>query len=119
MHDVRMTFTVRRFGEAYLQAIDRADELLAAFPNLVVDPQARRRRRARALLTTALDSVEAGERQGAARCLREAARLYPRIVFDVRFATGLAALGGGRAASRVLRQARYRVHHSGIRLHRR
>ena len=28
MHDVRMTFTVRRFGDAYLQAIDRADALL-------------------------------------------------------------------------------------------
>ena len=119
MHDVRMTFTVRRFGEAYLEAIDRADGLLAEHPEIVVDPRARRRRRARALLTTALDCFEASDRRAGARRLREAVRLYPRVVFDVRFVTGLAALAGGRLASRALTQARYRVHHSGIRLHRR
>ena len=119
MHDVRMTFTVRRFGDAYLQAIDRADALLEESPQLVVPSSTRRRRRARALLTTALDCFEAGERHSGARRLRQAVRLYPRIVLDVRFPTGLAALVGGRRVSAALRRARYHVHHRGIRLHRR
>ncbi len=119
MHDVRMTFTVRRFGDAYLQAIDRADALLEESPQLVVPSSTRRRRRARALLTTALDCFEAGERHSGARRLRQAVRLYPRIVLDVRFPTGLAALVGGRRVSGALRRARYHVHHRGIRLHRR
>ena len=119
MHDVRMTFTVRRFGEAYLQAIDRADALLAQQPGIVVPARLRRRRRARALLTTALDRLEGGDRRGGAQCLREAVRLHPRVVFDVRFPTGLVALVGGRRVSGALRRARFRVHHSGIRLHRR
>ena len=119
MHDVRMTFTVRQFGDGYLQTIDRADELLGAFPNIAVSPRLRRRRRAQALLTTALDCFEVGERRSGALLLREAVRLYPKIVLDVRFPTGLVALVGGRRVSGALRRARYEVHHRGIRLHRR
>ncbi len=119
MHDVRMTFTVRSFGEAYLQAIDQADALLAESPQIVVPSRTRRRRRARALLTAALDSFESGDRRAGAERMREAARLHPSIVLDVRFPTGLVALVGGRRVSGALRRARYHVHHSGIRLHRR
>ena len=119
MHDVRMTFTVRHFGAAYLQTLDRADELLGEFPNIAVSPRLRRRRRAQALLTTALDCFEAGERHSGALRLRQAVRLYPRIVLDLRFPTGLVALVGGRRVSGALGRARYEVHHRGIRLHRR
>jgi glycosyltransferase involved in cell wall biosynthesis len=118
-HDVRMTFTVRHFGEAYLQVLDRADQMLEELPRIHVSPRLRRRRRAQALLTAALDSLESGDRRACRDRLREAVRTYPRIVFDVRFATALAALATGKWSSRVLARARYRVHHRGIRLHRR
>jgi glycosyltransferase involved in cell wall biosynthesis len=119
MHDVRMTFTVRHFGQAYLQVLDRADQMLAELPRIHVSPRVRRRRRARALLTAALDALESGDRRTGRQHLREAVGHYPRIVFDVRFATGVAALAAGKVSSRALARARYAVHHRGIRLHRR
>ena len=119
MHDVKMTFTVRHFGEAYLQTIDRADELLLEYPNLRVEPRIRHRRRAAALLTSALDSFEANERSAAVARLREAVRLYPRIVLDPRFGASLIVFATGRRGARTLARARYFVHHQGIRLHRR
>jgi glycosyltransferase involved in cell wall biosynthesis len=119
MHDVRMTFTVRHFGQGYLQAIDRADQLLADFPQIRVEPRLRRRRRAQALLTTALDALESGDRHAGRRRLREAVRLYPRIAADVRFSTAMLALVAGRAGTRALARARFFVHHREIRLHRR
>ena len=119
LHDVRMTFTVQHFGEAYLQMIDRADEMLAALPDVDVPLRLRRRRRAQALLTTALDVLESGDRRAGWRSLKAGVRCYPRIVFDVRFVTGLAALVAGRRGSQALKRARYAIHHAGIRLHRR
>jgi glycosyltransferase involved in cell wall biosynthesis len=119
MHDVKMTFTVRHFGEAYLQTIDRSDELLLEYPNLRVEPRIRHRRRAAALLTSALDSFEANERSAAIARLREAVRLYPRIVLDPRFGASLIVFVTGRRGARSLARARYFVHHQGIRLHRR
>lgn len=119
MHDVRLTFTVRRYGASYLQAIDRADALLTESTEIVVPANRRRRRRARALLTTALDCFEAGERRSGAQHLRQAVRLHPRVVLDVRFPAGLAALIGGRPVAGALQRARYHVQHRGIRLHRR
>ncbi len=119
LHDVRMTFTVRSFGEAYLQTIDRSDELLVEYPNLRVEPRVRHRRRAAALLTAALDSFEAGNRKAGAQRMREAVRLSPRITFDARFGLGLAALVAGRRGAPALARARYYVHHREIRLHRR
>jgi glycosyltransferase involved in cell wall biosynthesis len=119
MHDVRMTFTVRHFGEAYLQMIDWADALLEELPRIHVPERVRRRRRAQALLTSALDVLETGDRRTGWRHLRDGVRCYPRIVFDVRFVTGLAALAAGKSSSRALTRARYAVHHRGIRFHRR
>jgi glycosyltransferase involved in cell wall biosynthesis len=119
LHDVRLTFTVRQFGEAYLQIIERADAMLADLPEIHVAPRVRRRRRAQALLTSALDVLEAGDRRTGLRLLRKAVRQYPRIVLDLRFATSLAALVAGKAASRALMRARFAVHRRGLRLHRR
>jgi ribosomal protein S18 acetylase RimI-like enzyme len=119
MHDVRMTFKVRHFGTAYLEVLDRADQMLEELPRIHVAPRMRRRRRAQALLTAALDSIEEGDSRTARRELREAVGIYPRIVFDLRFATGVIALATGRRSSRALARARYEVHHRGIRLHRR
>jgi len=119
MHDVRMTFTVRQFGKAYLETIDRADELLAERPQLRVAPRVRRRRRAQALLTTALDAIESGDRHAGGRRMAEALRLYPRVAVDVRFPTAILAFLAGRSGRRALAKARYFVHQRGIRLHRR
>jgi glycosyltransferase involved in cell wall biosynthesis len=119
MHDVRMTFTVRHFGKGYLEVLDRADQMLEELPRLHVSPRLRHRRRAQALLTAALDSIEEGERSTAREVLREAVRTYPRIVFDLRFPTGVVALLTGKRSSRALARARYEVHHRNIRLHRR
>jgi hypothetical protein len=118
LHDIRMTFTVRHFGGAYLQMVERTDEMLAELPQIHVSERVRRRRRAQALLTSALDVLESGHRGTGRRYLRDAVRTYPRIVLDVRFVTGLAALLAGGRASRALVRARYAVHHRGIRLHR-
>ena len=119
MHDVRMTFKVRQFGTAYLQVLDRADQMLEELPRIHVAPRLRKRRRAQALLTAALDSIENGDRPAARRQLREAVRTYPRIAVDLRFLTGVVALAVGRRSSRALARARFEVHHRGIRLHRR
>jgi glycosyltransferase involved in cell wall biosynthesis len=119
MHDVRMTFTVRHFGKGYLEVLDRADQMLEELPRIHVPARLRHRRRAQALLTAALDSIEEGDRTSARRELREAVRIYPRIVFDLRFATGVVAVVIGKGSSRALARARYEVHHRGIRLHRR
>lgn len=119
MHRVRMTLTVRHFGRGYMQILDCAEALLAEHPELHVDSRLRRRRRAQALLIMALDHLEDGDRRAGWRRLREAIRIYPRAVFDVRFPTGVAALIGGKLGLRALTRARYFVRLHDVRFHRR
>jgi hypothetical protein len=119
MHDVRMTFKVRHFGTGYLEVLDRADQMLEELPQIRVPARLRHRRRAQALLTASLDSIEGGDRRAARQQLRDAVKMYPRIVFDLRLVTGLVALALGKRSARALARVRFEVHHRGVRLHRR
>lgn len=118
IHDIRETFTLRRYGGSYLEILDYADELIAReLPDLELPSRLRRRRRARAHLTRALDDVEDGKRRRAVTHLLRAVRIHPASLFDVRFVGGLGAVALGRAGSRVLEKARRSVRRRGLSLH--
>jgi glycosyltransferase involved in cell wall biosynthesis len=119
IHDVRATFELRNYGASYLQILDYADELIPReLPSARIPPRLRRRRRARAHLTSALDAlVEAGRRPALAHLLK-AVRMHPPSVFDARFVGGLGALALGPAGPEMLRRARRFVLRRGLSLHR-
>jgi hypothetical protein len=119
IHDVRATFELRNYGAAYLQIIDYADELIPrALPGVKIPARLRRRRRARAHLTSALDALLDAGRRAALGHLLKAVRIHPPSLFDVRFVGGLGALALGPAGPGALRRARRFVFRRGLSLHR-
>jgi hypothetical protein len=66
----------------------------------------RRRRRADAVLSAALDAVEAGERREALRLLRRGLGVSPRAAANPRLAVVLAVAAGGRRLHGPLTRAR-------------
>jgi glycosyltransferase involved in cell wall biosynthesis len=110
VHDGSVTTTawVNSFkGEMRLGYFDYAERAIdAARPDLVPH-QMRRRRRAAATLTIAVDELQAGRAANARRLLRQAVRLHPPIVLDPRVALlALLVLVGPRAAGVVYRARR-------------
>jgi glycosyltransferase involved in cell wall biosynthesis len=119
IHDVRETFSLRRYGGSYLEITDYADELLAReLPTVEIPARVRHRKRARAHLTIALDEVEDARRRSAVRHLGRAIRTHPASLFDARFAGALGGLVLGPAGPRALGKARRFVLRRGLSLHR-
>ena len=119
IHDVRATFALRDYGASYFQILDYADEMIPrVLPGARIPARVRNRRRARAHLTSALDSLVVAGRRPAFKHLVAAVRVHPASVFDVRFVGGLGALALGPAGPEALRRARRFVLRRGLSLHR-
>lgn len=118
IHDVRATFELRNYGASYLQIIDYADELIPrVVPGAKIPGRLRRRRRARAHLTSGLDALIEDRRRAALAHLVKAVRIHPASAFDVRFVGGLGVLALGPAGPAALRRARRFVLRRGLSLH--
>jgi glycosyltransferase involved in cell wall biosynthesis len=119
MHDVRVTFVVRRYGRAYVDILERAEELISEQrPDIEIPACLRQRRHSQALLVCALDAVEDGRRRQGLDLVREAIRVYPRSVVDIRAPLAVAAAALGRPGRRLLGRARLAVQRRGLRFHR-
>jgi glycosyltransferase involved in cell wall biosynthesis len=118
MHPGSVTSGLSEYGRFALETVDRLDAVVDATDPALVPAPLRRRRRAGALLTMALDATERGEGKAARRLVRDAVKLHPRAVLDPRVpvSVGLGALGP--LGTPVLPYARelQRRHH--IRVHR-
>ncbi|MDQ1741601.1 MAG: hypothetical protein QOE53_3253, partial [Pseudonocardiales bacterium] len=105
VHDGTVTTTARvnSFkGEMRLGYLDYAERAIDAARPELVPRQMRRRRRAAATLTVAADELQAGRVANARRRLREAVRLHPAIVLDLRVVVlATLVLIGPRAAGAV------------------
>jgi glycosyltransferase involved in cell wall biosynthesis len=112
-HDGQTTFRARNLGAEWLELLDHFDELAASRPDLRVTA----RRRASALLSTALDAIEERRPGDGWDRLRDALRVHPPSAFDPRVAAGLLALALGPLSPPVLGRARRFAHRRGLRLH--
>ena len=109
MHDLRATITVRRNGRAYLEILERADELIDdQRPDIEIPTRLRRRRRSQALLVCALDAVEDGRRRQSLDLVGEAIRTYPRSIVDLRVPLAVATAMLGRPGRGLLGRGRWR-----------
>lgn len=101
LHGHTVTSATRKHGLELLRTVDRYDKLIAE-QGVSVAPDLLGRRRANALLTLALDSLQDGERRKAAGMFRDALRVHPRSALDPRVSTVLALLVGGAPARRIV-----------------
>jgi glycosyltransferase involved in cell wall biosynthesis len=110
-HDEQISGSAGQADE-FLRLYDRIDERLAARRPEVRPPAGERARvRARLLLSSAFDALEAGDGAAARAALRRARSTRRSAVLDPRFAVAaLTALGGrpARALLSAARRARYR-----------
>ena len=89
-------------GQMRLDYLDYAERAIDATRPDLVPRQMRRRRRAAATLTVAVDELQAGRAANARRRLRDAVRLHPPIVLDPRVVLlAVLVLAGPRAADVV------------------
>lgn len=101
LHAHTVTSATRKHGLELLRTVDRYDELIAE-QGVAVEPDLKRRRRANALLTYALDCVQAGEQRAAVGMVRDALRVHPPCLADLRVPTVFALLVGGAPARHLL-----------------
>jgi hypothetical protein len=96
-----------RWGERKVVYEDAIAELLEQeAPHLALAPRVRRRRRADAFFSAALDAVESGDRQSALKLLGRGLRVSPAAVANPRLAVVLAVAAGGDALRPRLTRAR-------------
>ena len=107
----------RRTGVMWMSFLDVVEPMLDRTLPGVVPVALRRRRRARALLTCALDSLQAGEHDEGRRHLTAAVRTDPRSLTDVRVPAILLLLGAGGRAVPWLAQGRRIQHRYAIPVH--
>ena len=107
----------RRTGAMWMSFLDVVEPMLDRTLPGVVPVALRRRRRARALLTCALDSLQAGEQDDGRRHLTAAVRTDPRSLTDVRVPAILLLLAAGGRAVPWLAQVRRIQHRYGIPVH--
>lgn len=106
-HGTNVSSMATALGEARLRFLDQAEALIRReLPELELPVRLRERRRARFLVTCALDALEQGRRGPAAGYLRASLRVYPLSVLDPRLAGALVTLHGGPPARDVLARAR-------------
>ena len=105
-----VTAEERRTGRLWLEFLDAVEPFIDhALPG-AVSPAARRRRRAGALLTAALDELQAGRRRSAGARLGQALRHRPASALDVRVPTILLLTLVGPRAGRWLARVRQLQH---------
>jgi glycosyltransferase involved in cell wall biosynthesis len=112
-HAAQTTFVARDLGLEWLRLLDHFDELGGTDPALRVTA----RRRAGALLSAALDTLESRRPEAGWRFLAAAVRAHPLSALDPRAGAALVALALGPASAPLLGRARRFVHKRGIRLH--
>ena len=113
IHTTQQTYG-ERWGERKILLEDVLDEILAtSAPELRLPEPARRRRRADAHMSAALDAVETGRRRDALRLLVEGLRIRPATVANPRLGTVLLALPFGAQAQPLLMRARRAVRRRG------
>jgi glycosyltransferase involved in cell wall biosynthesis len=118
LHDNKMTYNLRHWGEDWLNFLEHAEAMLAReLPGLRLDPDVRRRRWSHALLSAALDALEQGAPRTAITYLRRGLRVRPLAVLDLRVPGALAALALGESGRRGTSRARFFIHRHAIRTH--
>jgi GT2 family glycosyltransferase len=87
----------------HLRLVDHLDGLLrTSYPELRLPERVRRRLKADRLLSAALDASENGQGRLAVRRIASAARLAPRALVSKRGLAAVAAVAGGKTATRRL-----------------
>lgn len=113
-HDLQTTFKVRNTGDEWLRLLDHFEQLAAAQSPALRIAQ---RRRSGALLSTALDALEARRPAAAWRLALSGLRMHPASVFDPRLGAAVVGLALGPFGAPLLARARERAHRRGIRMH--
>jgi glycosyltransferase involved in cell wall biosynthesis len=97
IHDIQRQSRMHEHAPDHLRLIDHLDALLAQnLPELRLPAATRRRRKADAVMSTALDAVGRDQTMLAVRRIAAAARLDPRTLATRRAAAAVAATVGGR-----------------------
>jgi hypothetical protein len=113
IHTTQQTYG-ERWGERKILLEDVLDEILAtSAPDLRLPEPERRRRRADAHMSAALDAVESGSRRDALRLLAGGLRIRPAAVANPRLAAVLLSLPLGRRSRPLLIRARRAVRRRG------
>lgn len=117
LHAGSVTSAIRDQGRIALQTVDYLDAAVDGVDRALVPPALRHRRRAGALLTSALDAMEVGDVAQARAHLGEALRLHPPAVADPRVPVLSVLLSfGGRGRTALARgRALQERHH--LRIH--
>lgn len=119
IHPASVTSTMRSYGQAWLDFVERADEIIARdLPAALPPLRFRRRRRSAALLTCALDAYQEGRMSDAAGFLRRALRTYPRSLLDPRVPALLMLLASGGRGRRALERTRVLQRRYHLQVHR-
>jgi glycosyltransferase involved in cell wall biosynthesis len=109
VHAGSVTSSEQRWGMETLKILDRFERLVAReLPDVDWPERDRRRRRAGAHLTEAVDMIAADEPEAARRHLRAALGSQPLSAFDPRVAGVMAVLVAGRPGRRALESFRRR-----------
>jgi hypothetical protein len=117
LHAGSETSAIREQGRTALQTVDYLDAAVDQVDPALVPRAARHRRRAGALLTCALDAMQAGDVRQARIHLRGALRLHPAAIADPRVPVLSALLALGSRGGTALARARDLQERHHIRIH--
>jgi glycosyltransferase involved in cell wall biosynthesis len=117
IHPLQTHRGIRQYGEEKLLVWPHVEQLIEReLPAARLSDADRASRRSGALLTAALDALEAGDRRRSFARLADAIRVRPRSVLDPRVPVLLVCLPLGARALRSLRPLRLRIHETRFRL---
>lgn len=116
VHGGQMTFAAHYDRQEMLRFLDHVEAMVHRnLPSAQLPSRMRSRKRARVMLSAALDAVESGQRLTAVKALSAAVRRYPMVVVDPRVPALLATLPFGARARPLLAAVRAYVLRLGIR----